>query len=317
MDTTRVLNIFLNVARAQSFSQAAHDTGLTTPAVSRAIAQLEERLGVRLLHRTTRRVSLTDEGARLFELADSALRLLDEAMDKTVYATQQTGGMIRIAAPRSLGVKLLVPVLAAFQDKRPDIHFDVMLDDHFTDLAANKIDVGFRAGSAPERNVISRSLGAMSLVVCASNQYVTRHGLPRSAEDLATHRCTAFRHPNTGRTVPWELLVGNEFVFKDVSAVATFNDVEAEVAAVRAGIGIGQLPDYLVANELSGGGLVTLLPQCATSRLGVFMYYSERERIPARVRQFIDFVMDWPDFPFDRRTTFPSSSSPACQEKPR
>jgi DNA-binding transcriptional LysR family regulator len=301
MDTTRVLNIFLCVARAQSFSQAAHDTGLTTPAVSRAIAQLEEHLGIRLLHRTTRRVSLTDEGARLFELADAGLRLLDEAMDKTVYAKQQSGGLIRIAAPRSLGVKLLVPVIASFQDKHPDVHFEVLLDDHFTDLVANKIDVGFRAGTAPERNVISRSLGAMSLIVCASSQYVTRHGYPRSAEDLAQHRCTGFRHPNTGRTVPWELMIGDEFVFKEVPAVAIFNDVDAEVAAVRAGIGIGQLPDYLVADALSGGGLVTLLTQCATSRLGVFMFYSERERIPARVRQFIDFVMDWPALPFRPR----------------
>jgi DNA-binding transcriptional LysR family regulator len=308
MDTTRVLNIFLSVARAQSFSQAAHDTGLTTPAVSRAIAQLEEHLGVRLLHRTTRRVNLTDEGARLFELADAGLRLLDEAMDKTIYSKQQAGGLIRIAAPRSLGVKLLVPVIAAFQQRHPDIHFDVTLDDHFTDIVANKIDVGFRAGNAPERNVISRTLGAMSLVVCASTQYVTQHGFPRSADDLPQHRCTGFRHPNTGRTVPWELLIGNEFVFKDVPAVATFNDVDAEVAAVRSGIGIGQLPDYLVVNDLAGGGLVTLLPQCATSRLGVFMFYSERERIPARVRQFIDFVMDWPDLPFARRAA-PTSSS--------
>jgi DNA-binding transcriptional LysR family regulator len=303
MDTTRVLNIFLSVARAQSFSQAAHDTGLTTPAVSRAIAQLEEHLGIRLLHRTTRRVSLTDEGARLFELADAGLRLLNEAMDKTIYAKQHTGGLIRIAAPRALGVKLLVPIIAVFREAHPDIQFDVMLDDHFTDLVANKIDVGFRAGTAPERSVISRSLGAMSLIVCASDEYIARHGPARSPEDLAQHRCTGFRHPNTGRIVPWELQVGNEFVFKDIPAVVTFNDVDAEVAAVRAGIGIGQLPDYLVTDELANGRLVMLLPQCTTSRLGVFMFYSERERIPARVRQFIDFVMEWRELPFRPRET--------------
>jgi DNA-binding transcriptional LysR family regulator len=301
MDTTRVLNIFLSVARAQSFSQAAHDTGLTTPAVSRAISQLEEHLGIRLLHRTTRRVSLTDEGARLFELADAGLRLLEEAMDKTVYAKQQAGGLIRIAAPRSLGIKLLVPVIAAFQGVHPDVHFDVLLDDHFTDLVANRIDIGFRAGTAPERNVISRSLGAMSLVVCASADYLAQHGRPASVDELAQHRCTGFRHPNTGRTVPWELLVENEFVFREVPAVVTFNDVDAEVAAVRAGIGIGQLPDYLVAQELADGQLALLLPASMTSRLGVFMFYSERERIPARVRQFIDFVMAWHELPFHPR----------------
>lgn len=291
MDTTKSLNVFLCVARANSFSQAALDTGLTPPAVSRAVAQLEEHLGIRLFHRTTRRVSLTDEGSRLFELADAGLRLLDEAMDKTMYAKQQVGGTIRVAAPRSLGVKLLVPLIAEFQLEHPEVVFEALLDDHFTDLVAQKIDVGFRAGTEPERNVISRPLGAMELAICASANYIERHGAPQGLDDLGKHRCTGFKHPNTGRTVPWELKIHDEFQFRDIGAVATFNDVEAEVCAVRAGIGIGQLPTYMIQEDLEAGSIVVVLPQHSTTRLGVFMYYPQRERIPARVRQFIDFVM--------------------------
>ncbi|PLZ02958.1 transcriptional regulator [Burkholderia sp. WAC0059] len=291
MDTTKVLGIFLSVARASSFSQAALDTGLTTPAVSRAVAQLEAHLGIRLLHRTTRRVSLTDEGSRLFELAEAGLRLLDEAMDKTIYAKQQLGGTIRITAPRSLGLQLVVPLIAEFQALHPDVQFEAALDDHFTDLVAQKIDIGFRAGSEPERSVIARSLSPMELIICASPDYLARHGAPASVEDLLAHRCTGFRHPNTGRPMPWELQVGGEFVYQPIPAVATFNDVETEICAVRAGIGVGQLPTYMVTGDLRDGTLVQLLPELSTHRLGIFMYYAQRERIPVRVRQFIDFVM--------------------------
>ena len=292
MDTTRVLGIFLTVARLRSFSQAALDTGLTPPAVSRAVALLEDHLGVRLLRRTTRSVSLTDEGERLFELADAGLRLLDEAMDKTVYAKQQAGGTIRVAAPRSIGIVMLAPLIAEFQKTNPDIHFEVLLDDHFTDLVAAKIDVGFRAGTEPEQNLIARPLGQMELLICASPGYIARHGRPAGLDDLLKHRCTGFRHPNTGRAVPWEIEVDGELVYQPVPAVATCNDVEAEVCAVRAGVGIGQLPTYLIEDDLKRGALVPLLPELATSRLGIFMYYPQRRGMPTRVRQFIDFVME-------------------------
>ncbi len=162
MDTTKVLNVFVSVARAKNFSQAALDTGLSAPAVSRAIAQLERHLGIRLFHRTTRRVSLTTEGERLFEMADAGLRLLDDAMDKTRYANEQVQGSIRIAAPRSLGIKLLVHLIAEFQQNHPDVHFDLILEDQFTDLVALKIDVGFRAGTQPDDALIARKLGAMA-----------------------------------------------------------------------------------------------------------------------------------------------------------
>ena len=213
MDTTKVLNIFVSVARARNFSQAALDMGLTPPVVSRAIAQLEEHLGIRLFHRTTRRVNMTDECTRLFELANAGLSMLNEAMDKIVYAKQQLGGSIRVVAPRSLGSALVVPLIAAFQEKHPEVEFDVALDEHFTDLVEQKMDVGFRAGVEPEGSLIVRALHPMDLSICASRGYLSRHGFPGSAEDLQKHVTDILSQVNMRM-----LIAGN--VYKDVRAVS-------------------------------------------------------------------------------------------------
>lgn len=291
MDTTKALSIFVMVARRRSFTQAATGLGLTPPVVSRVVAQLETHLGVRLFHRTTRRVSLTDEGQLLFERADAGLQLLGEAMDRTAYDNRHSEGTIRVAAPRSLGATLVIPLVAAFQLQHPDIRFEISLDDHLTDLVTQRIDVGFRAGAQPEGNLIVRPLRKMELVICASPAYLQRHGRPRTEQDLATFRCTGFRHPNTGRPVPWELRCEGGVSLCDIPAVAMFNDVEAEVAAVRAGIGIGQLPRHIVERDIESGDLTPLFPDLLSNRFGIFMYYAHRTNLPKRVRQFLDFVV--------------------------
>ncbi|MRW85253.1 LysR family transcriptional regulator [Pseudoduganella sp. FT26W] len=290
MDKARVISLFIGVVRAKSFSQAAVDAGLTPQAVSKAVRQLEEHLGVRLFHRTTRSLSLTDDGARLFELANPGLRLLDEALEQIQSSRLEVEGLIRLAAPTSIGNAIIVPLLQEFQQRYPGTHFDIQLDDHFTDLVESKIDVGFRAGGPPERNLVARALGDMMLLVCATPGYLERFGVPRTVADLARHRCTGFRHPNTGRMMPWELHVDGATVYQDVPAVASFNTVEGELASVLCGTGIGQVPVFMIERELAAGALVPLLTQTITSNRGVFMYYQQRTQMPLRVRHFIDFV---------------------------
>jgi len=292
MDKARVISLFIGVARAKSFSQAAVDAGLTPQAVSKAVRQLEDHLGVRLFHRTTRSLSLTDEGARLFELANPGLRLLDEALDQIQNSRLEVDGLIRVAAPMSIGISIIVPLLREFQERYPGAHFDMQLDDHFTDLVESKIDVGFRAGSPPERNLISRRLGEITLLTCAAPAYLARHGTPKKVADLASHRCTGFRQPNTGRLLPWELHVDGATVYLDAPAVASFNTVEGELMAVLSGVGIGQIPVFMIEQELASGALVPLLTNTITENNGVFMYYQQRTQMPMRVRHFIDFISE-------------------------
>jgi DNA-binding transcriptional LysR family regulator len=290
MDKARVITLFTGVVRARSFSQAATDAGLTPQAVSKAVRQLEDHLGVRLFHRTTRSLSLTEEGLRLFELANPGLRLLDEALEQVRSSRREVEGMIRVAAPMSFSSWLLIPVMRDFQERYPGVHFDLQLEDQFTDLIEGKIDVGFRGGSAPQRNLVARRLGDMALMVCAAPRYLERHGAPKNLAALAQHRCTGFRNPNTGKLMPWELRVDGDTIYQDVPAVASFNTVEAELEAVRAGIGIGQMPLTLIAGDLASGALVHLLPKQDSSANGVYMYYQQRTQMPLRVRHFIDFV---------------------------
>ncbi|NRR31256.1 LysR family transcriptional regulator [Oxalobacteraceae bacterium] len=290
MDKARVTTLFIAVVRAGSFSAAAAEAGLTPQAVSKAVRQLEQYLGVRLFHRTTRSLSLTEEGSRLHELAHPGLRLLDDALDQVQSSRQDLEGLIRVAAPTSFGNVKLVPLVRDFQELYPGIRFDLLLDDHYTDLVEARIDVGFRAGSAPERNLVARKLGDVHLFICAAPRYIERHGAPRSLAELAQHRCTGFRHPNTGRMMPWELHVDGGTVYQDLPVVTSFNTVEGELEAVRAGMGIGQLVAYMIEDDLASGALVHLLPQLATSNMAVYLYYPQRTQMPLRVRHFIDFV---------------------------
>ena len=291
MDQTRVLSIFLSVARTRSFTHAAQAVGLTPPAVSRAIAQLEAHLGVRLVNRSTRKVSLTDEGAQLFELADAGLRLLDEAMDQTRYSKQDVAGVIRLAASTSFGSRQLIPLLKRFQLQHPDVHFDVLLEDQLTDMITAKIDVGFRSGNEPAESLIARHLAPIRMSICASPAYLAEHGTPRTLDELLLHRCTGFRHPGTGRMLPWPLVIDGELVHYDVPAVITLNQVESELAAIREGMGIGQMPDYMIAEDIEAGRIVTVLDDLASDQMGLYMYYAQRKQLPVRVRKFIDFVM--------------------------
>lgn len=292
MDKSRVLTLFIGVVRAGSFSQAALEAGLSPQAVSKAVRQLEDHLGVRLFHRTTRSLTLTEEGERLFELANPGMRLLDEAIDHVQNSRRDMDGVIRIAAPTSFGQHVVVPLIRDFQERYPGVHFDLLLEDKFTDMVASRIDVGFRGGNPPERNLVARRIGDLWLVVCAAPAYVEKYGAPESIEALRTHRCTGFRHPNTGRMAPWELRAGEAIEYVDIPAAASFNTAEAEVAAVVAGMAIGQLAWYMVADELKDGRLLHLLPYTSSAYGGIYMYYPQRTQMPQRVRQFIDYAAE-------------------------
>ncbi len=292
MDKARVLSLFIGVVRAGSFSQAAVAEGLAAQSVSKAIRQLEDYLGVRLFHRTTRSLSLTDEGERLFELAHPGLRLLDDALEQVRGSGDEVDGLIRIAAPTSFGTHLLAPMLCEFQQRHPRVSFDLVLADQFTDLVESKIDIGFRAGNAPERNLVARRIGDVTLKVCAAPSYVKQYGAPATIEELARHRCTGYRQANTGRLMPWELQGEHGTVFLDMPCVASFNTVESEVSAVSCGVGIGQLAGYMIDADLASGRLVHLLPELDTRSAGFYLYYPQRTRIPSRVRLFIDYAFD-------------------------
>lgn len=290
MNEVRAISIFVRAATLGSLRRAAIDQGISPQAASHAVMQLEKALGVRLFHRTTRKLSLTEEGQRLLQNVEPALAMLASAIADARRAKEDIAGPLRISAPRALRCALW-PAVLEFAARHPDVELDVRFDDHFTDLVEERADVGLRGGSPPAGGAIARRLLPIQLIVCAAPAYIERHGAPRSVDDLAAHRCTGYRRANTGKVAPWEFMIGDELVYREIAATLYANDIDAEVDAVLAGLAIGQLGSFSAVAHIRAGRLVPLLTRHLTQRESIYVYYRHRTEQPLRVRTFIDFMI--------------------------
>lgn len=287
----RAIATFTKAAELGSLRAAAAAQAITPQAASQALGQLEAFLGVRLFHRTTRRLSLTEEGARFLESARPGLDSLQRALRDARRDQQQMAGPLRIAAPRFIARELLWPVLDEFCRAHPEVEPDVRLDDRLVNWVEDRVDVGFRAGGPPEEGVIARRLLPLQLVVCAAPAYLQRHGEPASLDALAGHRCSGFRRPGSGRLMDWEFLVDGDIVSRELPAALCVNDIELEQQAVLDGHCIGQLVGLVAAPLIRAGRLRPLLGAHVAEHLGLYLYYGSRVAQPARVRAFIDLAV--------------------------
>ena len=288
----RAIATFVKAAELGSLRQAALAQAITPQAASQALAQLESHLGIRLFHRTTRRLSLTEEGRSFLHDAGPGLATLQRALHGARRGREEIAGPLRIVAPRATMLQVLWPVLAEYVKAYPLVAPDVRLEDRIGNWVEDRVDVGFRAGSPPDDGVIARRLMPMQLVVCATPDYVARHGAPASIDDLAKHRCSGFRAASTGKLMPWEFRVGEDIVSRAVAAEFATNDVDLEANAVLSGEYIGQLLGATAAPLVRAGRLVPLLTAHVSDHLGLYVYYGSRVAQPARVRAFIDLAIE-------------------------
>lgn len=292
MNELRAIATFAKAVELGSLRRAAASQGISPQAASQALAQLERRLGVRLLHRTTRNLALTDEGQQFLESTQPALAALERALDRVRTTKDDIAGPLRIVGPKSAFVSLLWPVIDAFCQKYPDVQPDVQLDDGIGNWVQDRVDVGFRIGGPPQDGLIARQLFSVQLIVCASPTYLAHHGMPRNLDDLPLHRCSAFRHPATGQLMPWYLKVDGEVIRRDVPSAISTNDTELELQAVLSGQVIGQLSGISAAQYIRDGRLVPILVDYVTDHISVHIYYGSRNAQPKRVRAFIDLAVD-------------------------
>jgi DNA-binding transcriptional LysR family regulator len=292
MDELRAISSFVRAAELGSFQKAAEAQNTTPQAVSKAIRQLEQQLGIRLFHRTTRKSSLTQEGERLLASVKPNLEGLIGALSSTRGAAKDNEGIVRVAAGGAVGRKVLIPLLAEFQQRFPLIQIDLMLEERFSDLVAERIDVGFRAGNPPESQIVSRRLFSVQQIVCAAPAYLAQHAKPKTSDELRAHRCTAYRQPGSGRPMPWEFEINGDTRFWHPAPALCCNDPEAEMQAVAAGMGIGQIDSINAAAAIRSGALVPLMTDSLSERMGLYLYYAHRSDMPGRVRHFIDFTLE-------------------------
>jgi DNA-binding transcriptional LysR family regulator len=292
MDQFKAVDAFVRAAKLGSFGKAAVELGVTQQQASKSIKQLENYLGVRLFNRTTRSVSLTQDGERFFADADAGLSRLTLAFAAAKTGVDNASGPVRVTAPYALANSLLMALVAEFRLKHPRIVVELISDDHITDLVDQRIDLGIRAGTVQDGRLIARKLVPIQHIVCATPEFLALYGVPKNISDLGRFSCTAFRHIGTGKIVPWEFMHGDQLKYVDVLCSFITNDVEAEANAVLRGMGVGQLASFIAARHIQAGRLKPLFLESMTERYALYLYYASREHLPLRVRLLRDFLIE-------------------------
>ena len=296
----RSITTFIKAAELGSLRKAALELGISPQAASKALTQLEVHLDARLFHRTTRVMSLTDAGQRLLEDVQPAVLGMQRALQNARIARDDFAGPLRIAGPRTTFQPLLWRLVEEFCDLHPRIQPDVLLEDRVGSWVEDRVDVGFRLGPSPHEGVIARRLFPLQLVICGAPAYFERHGVPDSLAALASHRCSVFRHPGTGKVVPWHVKLGEQTVDQPVVPALCSNDEVFELQAVLAGKVLGQLAGVTAAPFIRAGQLVPILTDHMPDIASYFVYFGSRTSQPMRARAFIDLAVqrlaDNPDY---------------------
>lgn len=290
MSKLQQMSSFVAVVEAGSFVGAADATGTSKAAISRHVGELEQRLGVRLLQRTTRRLSLTDEGRIFFERAKDLLSALDEAESELTSRSGEPSGLIRINAPLTFGVLHLAPLWGPFIAANPKVALDITLNDRVVDLVDEGYDLAIRITTMPSSMLVSRKLASMRLVLCASPRYLKRHGKPKHPHELAGHRVISYTYLSTGDEWRFTGPKGPVSV-RTRSRIHTNNGDTCRRAALSHQ-GIILQPDFLVGDDRRRGDLVELMPAYRSLEFGIHALWPSRKHLPLKTRRLIDFLAD-------------------------
>ncbi len=293
MDRLRTVEVFVRVVELGSFTRAAGALGMPRASVTEAVQALEARLEVRLLHRTTRRLALTAEGALYFEEATRLLRELGELEGGLSGARQRPKGKVRADVPAAAGRHVIAPALPGFLERYPDLTVELGSTDRPVDLLGEGVDVALRGGEIHDEGLVARKLGALPVLTCAAPSYLARRGVPDSADALEAHEAIPFFSPRTGRAFAFDLARGGDERTWLGAHRAMANDADTWVALTVAGLGLAQLPcSPAVREHLRRGELVRVLPDWDAGALPLFAVFPASRNLPARVRVFVDWLAE-------------------------
>ncbi len=290
------LTIFIQVASSQSFVRAANQLGLSAPAASKAVAKLEEELGVKLFHRTTRSVSLTPDGERFYEGAKPLVEEMNTLTTELTENLREPQGRLKVSMASAYGRMWGTKLIPVFLQKYPRISVELSLDDRDVDLAEEGVDIALRFGSlADSANLIARRLFADPLITCATSVYLNQAGYPKHPDDLVNHNCLNFRNRKTGRSMPWIFTINGTVERRLVTGNLTIDDGEAVGRSAIAGVGISQMPSYMAAEALKQGQIVEVLCEYRPPNVPITALYLDRRFESPRIKAFIDFMVKQKD----------------------
>ncbi|TXD40550.1 LysR family transcriptional regulator [Xanthomonas campestris] len=288
MDRLDAMRIFGRVVERKSFTLAAEDLGLPRSTVTDAVKQLEARLGVRLLQRTTRHVSSTLDGEAYYQ---RCLTILDDVEDaEGAFSGVTPKGLLRVDVHGTLSRHFVLPNLPAFLSSYPSIELYITEGDRFVDLVREGIDCVLRVGEPQNVDMVARRVATLNEVTCASKAYIEKYGLPETVDSLAGHVMVGFKSSATGALIPLEFQVENKVLYQQLPTIVSVNAAESFIAAAKLGLGLIQIPRYHAQRELDEGSLVEVLPAHPPTPTPVYLLYPRNRQLSLRVRVFIDWL---------------------------
>ncbi len=313
MDRFFAMKVFTRVVETASFSRAADALGQTPTSVSRAVQALEAHLGARLLNRTTRSISVTEDGEIYYERCVRVLGEIDDMESVLSKSKFSPNGTVKVSLPALMARSTVLPALPEFQQAYPDIRVELNLTDKVVDIVETGVDCVVRVGAVGDVGLVAKRIGCYSQVTCAAPSYVEKYGEPKTLDDLENHMCVDYLVSSTGRVRSWDFVVGGEMRSISLKSMVAVNDADSYVACGLQGLGLIQASSYTLAPYIESGALRAVLKAYPSDPRVVSILYAANRHQPRRVRVFID----WLTTVFARQpalqATF-SQNAPAAQE---
>lgn len=290
MDRIDLFRVFSRVVECSSFSRAADTLGMPRSTVSAAVMDLEARIGTRLLNRTTRKVTPTQDGQAFYDRCQRLIADVEDTENLFRQNAAEPSGTLRINVPGRIGRLIIAPALPDFLDRHPGISIHLGVTDRAVNLVEDMVDCVLRVGPLSDSSLIARSLGALKLINVASPAYLARHGVPTGPRDIARHQVVKYASPSSGRVEDWEWVEEGQVRTLPVEGRMTVNSAEAYIACCTAGLGLIQIPAYDVRRQLDLGELVEVMPDHLAEPLPLTLLYPHRQQLSLRLRVFSDWL---------------------------
>lgn len=290
MGNLDAIPFFLEVVKQGSFAKAARELGISRSAINKRVVQLEDSLGVRLLHRTTRQVSLTESGANFHRYVKKAHYWIQKAEDAATSQQSEPLGTLKVSVPVSFGRLAIAPLIPSFLKQYPGISIDMTMSDDYVDIVAGGYDMAIRGGDLMDSSLIARKLISSHSVLCAAPAYFTESGLnlPTQPSELSQHNALVYRH--AAETMEWTLAQERKVETVTVRGNYRVNNSEALLIAVVQGLGLARLPDFIAMPYIQSGELIQVLPDYVMQEKSIYAIFPERDYMPIKLRVFLDYL---------------------------
>jgi LysR family transcriptional regulator, regulator for bpeEF and oprC len=292
MDRLQAMQVFTRVVDTNSFTRAAETLDMPRASVTTIIQNIEAFLGVRLMHRTTRRLSLTPDGAAYYERCMRILADVEETEASFQRGNKKPHGKLRIDMPGSIGRLIVIPSLCEFHTRYPDIDLQLGLTDRPVDLLQEGVDCVVRVGALQDSSLVARRIGLFEHVTCAAPDYLERNGIPKTLEDLENHKAVNYFSSRTGRVIDWSFKVDDKEVEVKMKSLISVNDADAYVTCGLEGFGLIQPAFYMVLPHLRSGQLVEVLPDLRPLPMPISAVYPHSRHLSSKVRVFVDWIAE-------------------------